>query len=92
MLVLNKTDTVSEEELLELEDIVHALNPDALIKKSEFGRLPLDELLNVRLFDFQKASTSAGKNTEKTIFNNINKFLYYCRMAKSAQRRVRNQG
>ena len=61
--MLNKTDTVSEEELLELEDIVHALNPDALIKKSEFGRLPLDELLNVRLFDFEKASTSAGNNT-----------------------------
>jgi G3E family GTPase len=103
LLVLNKIDTVSEKELLELEDIVHALNPDALIKKTEFGRLPLDEILNVRLFDFQKASTSAG-NMHQYICNSHLTLVFFffpcccccccwwCRMAKSAQWRVRDQG
>lgn len=60
ILVLNKTDLVSEEELFKLEDIVHALNPDALLKRTQFGRMPLEEILNTHLFDFGKASTSAG--------------------------------
>ena len=45
---------------MKLEDILHALNPDAVLKRSEFGQLPLDEILNSHLFNFDRASASAG--------------------------------
>ena len=60
-MIMNKVDLVTEEEQGKLEDILHALNPDAIIKRSEYGQVPLDEIFNTHVFDFEKASASAGK-------------------------------
>jgi G3E family GTPase len=60
VLVLNKTDLVTEEELAKVREILHALNPEANIVTSSYGRVCLDEILNTKLFDWDKASNAAG--------------------------------
>ena len=60
VIVLNKTDLVTEQTLGVLESALQKLNPDARIVRSEFGRVSLTELLYTRRFDFEKAQLSAG--------------------------------
>jgi len=60
LLVLNKTDLLSQTQLHELHGMLRALNPHALILNSEFGKVPLDFLLNTRRFDFDRASQAPG--------------------------------
>jgi len=60
VLVLNKTDLVSYEELRLLEGVLLKLNPDVRIIKSLFGKIDVKAILNTRLFDFEKAQQSAG--------------------------------
>jgi G3E family GTPase len=64
VLVLNKADQVSKEQLGELKSILHELNPDATVVEATFGNVPLKEILNTRMFDFDKASQGAGWITE----------------------------
>ena len=60
LLVLNKTDLLSQTQLHELQGMLRALNPDALIVNSEFGQVPLDCLLNTRRFNFDRAAQAPG--------------------------------
>ncbi|MDB5390259.1 MAG: cobalamin synthesis protein [Planctomycetaceae bacterium] len=60
VIVLNKTDLVSQEEIGHLDAVIRHLNPDAHIIRSEFGRVRLDQILNTGLFDFEKASSAPG--------------------------------
>ncbi|MGB0750492.1 MAG: GTP-binding protein, partial [Gammaproteobacteria bacterium] len=60
VIVLNKLDLVTETQGLEVEAIIKALNPGAVIRKATHGQVPLDSVLNTGLFDYDKASTSAG--------------------------------
>jgi G3E family GTPase len=60
VIVVNKTDLVSPENLKLLEGLLIKLNPDAKVIKSLFGKIPPKEILNTKLFDFEKAQQSAG--------------------------------
>ncbi|CAM5208876.1 GTP-binding protein OS=Castellaniella sp OX=1955812 GN=EPN31_08205 PE=3 SV=1 [Castellaniella denitrificans] len=60
VLVLNKADLVSGPERERLMAILHQLNPRARIEVAEFGRVPLDRVLDTGLFDFQEASKAPG--------------------------------
>jgi G3E family GTPase len=60
IILLNKTDLVPAHRVGELGAIIHKLNPEATIIRSSFGKVPLDQLLNKRMFDFEKAEESAG--------------------------------
>ena len=60
VIVLNKTDRVLEVEVLQLEKLLRAMNRDAKIVRSEFGRVPLSEILNTGLFDLQRAQDAPG--------------------------------
>ncbi len=60
VIVLNKTDLVSKEELGLLKSIIRKLNAEAKIVESEFGKVSLDKILHTSLFDFDKTSESAG--------------------------------
>ena len=60
VLLLNKLDLVSEEQAGELEAILTALNPGARILRSTRGRVPVAEVLDTGLFDYEKAESSAG--------------------------------
>lgn len=60
VIILNKTDLVPQETVGLLEAILRRLNPGAKILRSDFGRIDPSEILNTRLFDFDKAQQSAG--------------------------------
>lgn len=60
VIVVNKADLVSPEQLSELKAMLHKLNPDARIIESRFSKVAPKEILNTNLFDFDKASESAG--------------------------------
>ena len=59
-LVLNKTDTVTPEQIAELKAIVRGLQKDAVIVEAEQGDVPMDELLDTDRFDFSRAHKSAA--------------------------------
>lgn len=60
MIILNKTDLVSAEDLLLLKAVIRKLNPSARLIDTSFSKVDLKEILNTGLFDFDKASQGAG--------------------------------
>lgn len=83
ILVLNKVDLVTEEEAGRLEAILHHLNPDAKIIRSEHGRVPLDVIFETGLFDFDAVSQSPawikelnGEHIPETEEYGISSFVY----------------
>tara|TARA_A100001388_G_scaffold277255_1_gene267658 strand:+ start:3204 stop:4403 length:1200 start_codon:yes stop_codon:yes gene_type:complete len=60
VILLNKTDLVSEPDLRNLYDIIHKLNPEARIIPSNYSKVNLRDVINTGLFDFDKAESSAG--------------------------------
>jgi G3E family GTPase len=60
VILLNKTDLVSESQLSILNDIIKKLNPEAKIIKTNHSKVDLLEVINTHLFDFDKAENSAG--------------------------------
>ncbi|SEN75287.1 GTP-binding protein [Lihuaxuella thermophila] len=84
VLILNKCDLVSESELAKLEAVLRKLQPSAKIIRSIKGKINPDEILNTGLFDFEKASQSAGwlqelqkgEHTPETEEYGISSFVY----------------
>lgn len=60
VLILNKCDLVTEDELLKLENVLRTLQPSAKIIRAIHSQVDLGKILNTNLFDFDKASASAG--------------------------------
>ena len=60
VIVVNKTDLVSETQLAELDAFVEHLNPYALKLRSKFGKVELDRVLGTGRFDFERAKLSKG--------------------------------
>lgn len=60
VIVLNKTDLVTEQKLGQLEAVLRHLNPSARLIRSERGVVPLKQVLDTGLFDFDKASAAPG--------------------------------
>jgi G3E family GTPase len=64
IIVLNKIDLVSEEDLGLLEKTLEKLNPTARIIKTTQGQIDPKEILNTGLFDYEIAEQSAGWQKE----------------------------
>lgn len=60
VIVLNKASEVSASQLEKTKQIIRKLQPSAKIIEADHCRIDLGEILDTRLFDFDKASTSAG--------------------------------
>ena len=60
VILLNKVDLVSKSELKLLSEIIHKLNPEAKLIKTNHSKVELDEVINTKKFDFEKAEASAG--------------------------------
>jgi len=60
VIVLNKTDLISPENLKLLEGTLLKLNPDARIIKTSFSKINAKDILNTKLFNYEKAEQSAG--------------------------------
>ncbi|MFM7390119.1 MAG: zinc metallochaperone GTPase ZigA [Vampirovibrionales bacterium] len=83
VLVINKTDLVSAEELASLKHILATLNPDARIITTKESQVDLNEILNTGLFDFDKAAEAPGwlkalngEHTPETEEYGISSFVY----------------
>ncbi|MEZ5938665.1 MAG: zinc metallochaperone GTPase ZigA [Hyphomonadaceae bacterium] len=55
VVVVNKADAVSPGQLALVKQVVTALNPDARIVETSYGRAPLSDILDTGRFDFDKA-------------------------------------
>ena len=60
VIVINKADLVSPGDLDRLRHILNTLNPRAKLVISEFGRVPLESIMNTGLFDFEQAEQAPG--------------------------------
>ncbi len=60
VILLNKTDLMTSEQVHELKSMLKKLNATAKILHTSFGKISPKEILNTNLFDFEKASQSAG--------------------------------
>jgi G3E family GTPase len=60
VVVINKTDLVEPERLVEVSALVKALNPVAKVIYAERGVVPLQRILGTRLFNLERASASPG--------------------------------
>jgi len=60
VILINKSDLVSEAELKKLCAVISSLNPDAKIIKTSYSKVSLEKILNTNMFDFDKASQSPG--------------------------------
>jgi len=86
VLVLNKTDLVSAEEISLVQAALHALNPKAHVVRSERGQVLLTEVLDTGRFDMEAASQGAGwmrelsgEHTPETEEYGISSFVYRAR-------------
>ena len=86
VIVLNKVDLVSEEERRDLAAILHKLNPRARIVETQFGRVPLENVLDTGLFNFEQAAQAPGwlqelrgTHTPETEEYGISSFVYRAR-------------
>lgn len=60
VVLLNKTDLVTEVELTTLKGLIKSLNPTATILTTKESRVPLDKILNTDSFDLAEAENSPG--------------------------------
>ncbi|EEK11823.1 GTP-binding protein [Staphylococcus hominis] len=97
VLVLNKTDLVTNEALDKLEHILRTLQPDAKIIKTTQSQVDINDVLDTGRFDFEKASNSAGwikelteggheTHTPETEEYGMNSFVYSRRLPFHAKR------
>lgn len=84
IIILNKTDLVTEEHLGVLKAAIHKLNPSANIIESSFSKVHPNKILNTGLFNFEEAEQSAGwieelnkdEHTPETEEYGIGSFVY----------------
>ena len=59
-IILNKTDLVSDEELVNIKKVIRALQPEAKIIETTHGEVDFKEILDTNSFDFDKVASSAA--------------------------------
>lgn len=60
IILINKADLVSKQELEQLYAVIQHLNPKAQILESSFGKVDLKQVLGTGLFDMDSASAHTG--------------------------------
>lgn len=60
VIIINKCDLVTDEGVDELASILRSFNRDAKILRSEHSKVPLKEVIETGLFDFEKAAEAPG--------------------------------
>ncbi|MEC3884866.1 GTP-binding protein [Halobacillus sp. HZG1] len=96
VLLLNKCDMVTEEQLNALTKVVRTLQPDAEIIPTTFSEIDPEKIINTHRFNFEKASQSAGwlqelmagpeAHTPETEEYGIQSFVYKRRLPFHSQR------
>ena len=60
VIILNKTDLVTREQLNLVTGIIKGLNPQAKLLEGQFGKVPLTEVLNTKRFSMEQAQEAPG--------------------------------
>lgn len=85
VLLLNKIDLVSDEDVERITGVLRRLNPTAEIITTSFSDAPLEKLLNTNKFDFEKAQNAPGwlqelqSGTSESEEYGIGSFIYRSR-------------
>jgi G3E family GTPase len=86
VIVINKVDLVSQQDLRRLEAVLHQLNPKARIASATHGVVPMDLLLDTNSFEFEQATQASGwqraiigKSTPPTSEFDLQSFVYRAR-------------
>lgn len=93
VLVINKIDLIDASARERLIALLRGLNPRARIEIAEFGKVPLERVLDTGLFDFDEASRAPGwlqelrgTHTPETDAYGIRSFVYRARRPFHPQR------
>lgn len=81
VLILNKTDLVSEEEINQIQALIARMNPRAKVIQTQYGKIAPSEILNTGQFDFDVAAgfdewLSDEVHTPETEEYGIHSFVY----------------
>lgn len=86
VILISKTDLISDEELASLKAILRSLNRDAEIVPISKGGVPLDKVLDTGKFDFERAQLAPGwlkemrgEHVPETEEYGIGSFAYHAR-------------
>ena len=86
VIILNKTDLVSDDDRETLRAMLRKLNPDAVVLESVRGQVPLSSILNTGLFQKEWAEQSEewlqvprGEESKETEEYGISSFVYRAR-------------
>ena len=60
IILLNKISEVTADEAARIRAIIRAIQPKARIIECDYADVPLDDIINTRLFDFESVATSAA--------------------------------
>lgn len=93
VLLVSKTDEMTESQRDEVVAILHTLNPSARILPIAHGQVPMDEVLNTGRFNMQTAAMAPGwlqelrgTHTPETEHYGIGNFVYQARRPFHPQR------
>lgn len=59
-IIMNKVDTLSKTDLEKVKAVVRALQPDAKMIETNYGKVEMKDILNTKQFNFEKVSSSAA--------------------------------
>lgn len=59
IILLNKVSEVTKEEAARIKSVIRALQPKARIIECDYCNVPLEEIIDTRMFDFEDVATSA---------------------------------
>lgn len=59
-IVINKVDSVTPEELAKVKKVIKALQPEAKLIETNYGKVDVGEILDTNSFDFEKVCNSPG--------------------------------
>ena len=60
IIILNKVDDITKEELKQVEAIIKSIQPNAKIIETNYSKIDLNSVFDTKLFDFERATMSAG--------------------------------
>ena len=69
VIIINKKSLISAEALAKLEGSIRSLNPEAKIICTDYSKIELKEILNTKLFNLEKVSSSSLLLVRLFIFN-----------------------
>ncbi len=92
VILINKIDEVSAEELEDIRGVVRALNPEARVHETRRSEVPLEAVLDTGLYELAKAEQAEGwldslnGHTPETEEYGISSFIYRARRPLHPQR------